>query len=462
MPVNSCSENGNPGFKWGDSGKCYLYEKGNAKSMGEAKRKATVQGIATGEYDNAKSFDEKELEDTLKSLKEWFKEKWVDISRPKPGGGFEPCGRNDASTGKYPKCVPASRAARMTPEEIASAVRRKRTEESTQTRDGKTPIYVSTDKEKFEKKNVPTNPELYARVKAEAKAKFDVYPSAYANAWLVREYKKRGGGYRVTKNDMSKVAEDLAHEEAMLADALLVIVQMHGKFNEDETGIWAGYDSPEENDVKDIGVKCSNCVLYEGGGVCKIIAQQVEDEGKCRFAVIPDGVVQVDNSEEYEDGEEDEEDDSQEMMSEYPLATQDISVNIRNRQECIDVANYGPMNPMLPNDEYWQARADVYNTSVEEAKTSRCANCAAFIQTAKMKEAIVQGLGGEEEAYAIAEMGNLGYCEIFDFKCAGIRTCDAWVVGGPITDVNISVNKFEESQEIALNVINNINLIKGE
>ena len=41
----------------------------------------------------------------------------------------------------------------------------------------------------------PTNPELYSRVKSEAKRKFDVYPSAYANAWLVKEYKKRGGGY---------------------------------------------------------------------------------------------------------------------------------------------------------------------------------------------------------------------------------------------------------------------------
>lgn len=42
----------------------------------------------------------------------------------------------------------------------------------------------------------PTNPKLYARVKAEAKRKFAVYPSAYANGWLVRTYKQRGGGYR--------------------------------------------------------------------------------------------------------------------------------------------------------------------------------------------------------------------------------------------------------------------------
>ncbi len=41
----------------------------------------------------------------------------------------------------------------------------------------------------------PANKKLYARVKAEAKEKFKVYPSAYANGWLVRTYKKRGGTY---------------------------------------------------------------------------------------------------------------------------------------------------------------------------------------------------------------------------------------------------------------------------
>ena len=41
----------------------------------------------------------------------------------------------------------------------------------------------------------PKNKALYSRVKAEAKRKFDVWPSAYASAWLTREYKKRGGTY---------------------------------------------------------------------------------------------------------------------------------------------------------------------------------------------------------------------------------------------------------------------------
>ena len=61
------------------------------------------------------------------------------------------------------------------------------------------PRKKSTAKRKTTRKKgspTPTNKALYSRVKAEAKRKFDVYPSAYANAWLVRTYKKRGGRYR--------------------------------------------------------------------------------------------------------------------------------------------------------------------------------------------------------------------------------------------------------------------------
>jgi starvation-inducible DNA-binding protein len=93
--------------------------------------------------------------------------------------------------------------------------------------------------------------------------------------------------------DAMQAAGIIVAEEQDLAKALLEIAEKHGKFNEDRTGIWAGYTPAAENEYKEIGVKCINCVLYEGPGVCKIIAQPVEDEGKCRFAVIPDGVVKV-------------------------------------------------------------------------------------------------------------------------------------------------------------------------
>lgn len=45
----------------------------------------------------------------------------------------------------------------------------------------------------------PTNKSLYARVKREAKSKYKVWPSAYASAWLTKEYKARGGKYKTVK-----------------------------------------------------------------------------------------------------------------------------------------------------------------------------------------------------------------------------------------------------------------------
>jgi len=53
--------------------------------------------------------------------------------------------------------------------------------------------------EKFEmffEKNVPTNPSKWSYYKSQAKKKFDVYPSAYANAWAAKQYKAAGGGWK--------------------------------------------------------------------------------------------------------------------------------------------------------------------------------------------------------------------------------------------------------------------------
>jgi hypothetical protein len=73
----------------------------------------------------------------------------------------------------------------------------------------------------------PADMELYNRVKREAKDKFDVYPSAVANAWVVREYKKRGGKY---KRKTKKTADtlDLMHisEEDAMTTLANEIVQL--------------------------------------------------------------------------------------------------------------------------------------------------------------------------------------------------------------------------------------------
>ena len=111
-----------------------------------------------------------------------------------------------------------------------------------------------------------------------------------------------------------------------------------------------------------------------------------------------------------------------------PVATQDITLNLKNRAKAIDSADYGPENPKLPNKQYWMKMADEWGVDAEDAKMSRCGNCAAFNQDDSMLECIAKGIGDEGDPWAVIEAGDLGYCEIFDFKCASSRTCSAWVV----------------------------------
>ena len=146
------------------------------------------------------------------------------------------CG--DAEKGEgYPACLSAEKAAKLGKKGRASFVKRKRAAqrkagdpkkgsgEAGETKTSKKPTNVETgtrnenmeSRESFcrkmiqearekgyleeKKKPIPTDPALYSRVKAETKRKFKVYPSAYANAYLVKTYKKRGGGYRMGKDD---------------------------------------------------------------------------------------------------------------------------------------------------------------------------------------------------------------------------------------------------------------------
>lgn len=51
----------------------------------------------------------------------------------------------------------------------------------------------------FLEKNVPTDPSKWSYYKSQAKKKFDVYPSAYANGWAAKKYKAAGGGWRKEK-----------------------------------------------------------------------------------------------------------------------------------------------------------------------------------------------------------------------------------------------------------------------
>lgn len=53
-------------------------------------------------------------------------------------------------------------------------------------------------------KNVPTDKAKWSYYKSQAKKKFEVYPSAYANAWAAKKYKAAGGRWRTEKKKKKK------------------------------------------------------------------------------------------------------------------------------------------------------------------------------------------------------------------------------------------------------------------
>ena len=53
-------------------------------------------------------------------------------------------------------------------------------------------------------KSKPNNPKLWASKVRLAKQKFDVYPSAYANAWAVKQYNNAGGTWSGADNRVKK------------------------------------------------------------------------------------------------------------------------------------------------------------------------------------------------------------------------------------------------------------------
>mgnify|MGYP006266978659 CR=1 FL=1 len=120
-----------------------------------------------------------------------------------------------------------------------------------------------------------------------------------------------------------------------------------------------------------------------------------------------------------------------------PIATRDIDVNLKNRQKAIDKYGYGPADPKQKNKQFWQEKAEMWKTDVKAVKQMLCGNCGAFDVSDEMRACIEKGIEGNEQGVdgmATIEKSDLGYCNFLHFKCAGDRTCNAWVVNGPIDD----------------------------
>ena len=180
-----------------------------------------------------KSFKEATYKDS--GLGKWFSQS----AGGKPGwdryntSGKRAVKCGDAKDGDpYSVCLSKEKADKLGPKNIASFVRRKRKAQKDSGRDdkgdgpaGKKPIMVKTgitdkdpNKRGIQEKNEPENPKLWDSILKKTRAKFDVYPSAYANAWASKEYKKQGGTWR-------KVAEAKVEQVEVTGDEIATILE---------------------------------------------------------------------------------------------------------------------------------------------------------------------------------------------------------------------------------------------
>jgi len=227
------------------------------------------------------------MKEVSEDTREWLRQNWVRISAS--GKILGACGDREEGEGK-PKCLPLEKAKSMSNEDLKSAVARKREQDPNVKRKGE-PKFVSTFEEELSdediknakkfftgpvkkpkpgspsveiylkmlkgleahnnnhkgpvlvkdeyliEKNEPTNPKLWSQAKSLAKKKFKIYPSAYANLWASKWYKKKGGGWKTLKEERQstmKTTKDLFLEQLDIAQYGHIVEKDDGKDHEYE------------------------------------------------------------------------------------------------------------------------------------------------------------------------------------------------------------------------------------
>jgi hypothetical protein len=289
----------------------------------------------------------------------------------------------------------------------------------------------SVEEEKCPHCNGPMFSEMMMNEKKDAcyykvKSRYKVWPSAYASGALVK-CRKKGAANWGTKNESADVDQleenlhDWFHKEKW------VRFGPDGKIRGD-----CARDNNSEGKPKCLPASKAHALGQKGRASAAARKRKQDPNPERRGAA--HNVATKTN----------------EASKDCPPATQDIKLNLKNRQKAIDDYGYGPLNPALPNRKFWMAKVEEWNLdSDEEAKQSLCGNCAAFDQREDTLDCIAQGIGSEQGAEdPTIEAGDLGYCRFLKFKCASLRTCDAWVTGGPLVDKQ-DVTESEDYSPVA-------------
>jgi hypothetical protein len=182
------------------------------------------------------------------------------------------CG--DAKEGDaYSACLSKEKARKLGKAGRAAFVKRKRAAQKKggdakkggERTKGQKPIKVKTSESMTEsvklflEKNIPTNPSKWSYYKSKAKKKFDVYPSAYANAWAAKQYKAAGGKWKST----NEATKDMCTECAIkLMESLRGAIISEAEYN----GRTVKLNKPMRGDVKKYKVYVTN----DKGNVVKV------------------------------------------------------------------------------------------------------------------------------------------------------------------------------------------------
>jgi hypothetical protein len=76
-----------------------------------------------------------------------------------------------------------------------------------------------------------------------------------------------------------------------LADSLFDLVEEYGEFDSTAGAEGAHFFPADKNPFQAEGVKCGNCIFYDGTE-CAIVDAPVTDGSLCKFWIIPEGLLQ--------------------------------------------------------------------------------------------------------------------------------------------------------------------------
>jgi hypothetical protein len=226
--------------------------------------------------------------------------KWFDKDHPEggwkrinsKGEAIGPCAREPGEP--KPKCMSNEKRAELSKKERASAVASKRKHDPNPERKGG-PINVSNfgkgkiseNMENLEEKNVPTSPEKWAQAKSQAKAKFDVYPSAYANGWAAKKYKAMGGGWKSVSEDVEQIEEEQSDtsEKNEMAQTQLHFINYASKEILDYIGMGGEIEEWYQNKLSKVQSEVESLHSYIEGekrrtGMVKEESEQIDELSK--------------------------------------------------------------------------------------------------------------------------------------------------------------------------------------